>query len=125
MTQRYCCPHCLTVHVKDPATQMLSANPDEVVRGAYHLDAVERMETIRCRCCQQPIDYKRLLAGAYDYHGWGLNCGIVAGVVALGVLRWIFGLGWAGATLAAVVAGIVVGLVFDKWERARIRDTNR
>jgi hypothetical protein len=35
---------------------MLCSNADEGLRRVHHLDFVERLETIRCRICQQPID---------------------------------------------------------------------
>ncbi len=119
--KRYCCLHCLTVQVKDPATQMLCSNADEGLRGVYHLDAVERMETIRCRICQQPIDYQRLIRGDYDYRDWSADGASLVGLILTGVLHWIGDLGWWAAIGIAVGVAIALGMTLSRWQKQRIR----
>lgn len=120
-TERYCCPHCGTVHVKDLATRLLSSNPDEGIRGVYHLDTVARMETIHCRTCHHPIEYKRVVKGDFDYHEWALTGGMTTGLIGLVGLRWLAGFGWTPSILLALLAGALVGLILGKLERRRIR----
>lgn len=119
--KRYCCPHCLTVHLKDPATQMLCSNADDGLRGVYHLDVVERLETIRCRICQQPIDYQRLIKGDYDYRDWSADGAALVGLALIGVLHWIGGLGWLAAVGVAVGGALVLGMLLSRWQKQRIR----
>jgi len=121
INMRYCCPHCLTVHVKDPATQMLCSNADEGLRGAYHLDVVERRETIRCRICQQPIDYQRLLKGGYDCPGWPADAACAVGLALLASLRWLAGWNWPASIAVASVAALTFGMMLSRWLRRRIR----
>lgn len=121
INMRYCCPHCLTVHVKDPATQMLCSNADEGLRGVYHLDVVERRETIRCRTCQQVIDYQRLLKGSYDYPNWPADAACVTGLALLAALHWFAGWSWPASIAAASVLTLAIGMGLSRWLRLRIR----
>ncbi len=119
--KRYCCPHCLTVHLKDPATQMLCSNADDGLRGVCHLDVVERLETIRCRICQQPIDYQRLIQGDYDYRDWSADVASLVGLILAPVLHWTGGLGWWAAIGIAVGGALVFGMLLSRWQKQRIR----
>jgi hypothetical protein len=119
--KRYCCPHCLTVHLKDPATQMLCSNADDGLRGVYHLDVVERLETIRCRICQQPIDYQRLIKGDYDYRDWSADGAALVGLILALVLHWIGGLGWWTSVGSGLGAAMALGMVLSHWQKRRIR----
>ncbi len=119
--KRYCCPHCLTVHLKDLATQMLCSNADEGLRGVCHLDVVERLETIRCRICQQPIDYQRLIKGDYDYLDWSADGAALVGLVLISVLHWLGGLGWWTSVGSGLGAAMALGIALSRWQKRCIR----
>ncbi|MBL9177716.1 MAG: hypothetical protein JNM65_06615 [Verrucomicrobiaceae bacterium] len=121
IAKRFCCPHCLTVRVKSPGIQMLAEGADEVVRGAYHLDVIERAEHLRCQRCQGILKVKRLIAGDYDYSDWIVDGPTFAGLVLLAVLRWSFDLGWVSAIIISLGLATILWWMISRWQKRRIR----
>lgn len=121
ITRRFCCPHCLAVRVKSPGIQMLAEGADEVVRGAYHLDVIERAEHLRCQRCQGILEVKRLIAGGYDYSDWIVDGPAFAGLVLPAVLRWSFDLGWVSAIIISLGLATILWWMISLWQKQRIR----
>ena len=119
--QRFCCPHCLSVMPKSPDILMLAEGADEVLRGAYHLDVIERAEHLHCRKCQGRLVVKRLIAGDYDYNEWVNDGPILAGLALFAALRWGVALGWASSIGIALVFTLVLWLVASRSQKQRIR----
>lgn len=118
---RFCCPHCLEVMPKSPGILMLAEGADEVVRGAYHLDAIERAEHLHCQKCQGRLEVKRLIAGDYDYPNWINDGPIFAGVILFALLRWAFDLGWGASIGVALSFTLALWRVLSRSQKRRIR----
>jgi len=121
ITKRFCCPHCLAVEVKSPGIQMLAEGADEVVRGACHLDVIERAGHLRCRRCQGILEVKRLIAGGYDYSDWIVDAPALAGLTLMASLRWGMMLGWGASIIIALGFAMILWWMISRWQKRRIR----
>lgn len=125
IARRYCCPHCLRVQPKSPGWVMLASNADDCLRGAYHLDVLERLREMSCPVCRHPLDPQRMIQGDYDYHDRAAHGASLTGVILALGLHWIGGLdGWTSIG-SAVGLALILGMWLSRRQKRHIRERER